>query len=339
MPDDGDPFWLVTPGIGTRSKLPSTEAKERATPTRPPTYPRGKNASMRPRPYWLFNRGRGMKPCTPKRNSPVPAVVSIDDIEPTTLLNVAETGSRTTAMPFTLSIGKSIGVVPDTGSVTSKPSTHKLDSWGRVPPMRSKPSRPRTTAGRSGNDCKMRGRAAGRRCASGAGMVLPMRSIDEPEEPSADATTSVTSVVRARSRVRRAACARGTCSGSKPSRAASTVSSGAPGFNSNAPCASDTTVSITRVSRFTSMRTPGSGSPVWSTTTPRSGSVAAGGGTCACAATGHASATSAIAHTIAQRRRARAALLLPIVPVMPRPPARAPVRARTSVTQAVAGRH
>ena len=77
FPDDGDPFWLVTPGIGTRSKLPSTEAKERATPTRPPTYPRGKNASMRPRPYWLFRRGRGMKPCTPARNSPVPVVVSM----------------------------------------------------------------------------------------------------------------------------------------------------------------------------------------------------------------------------------------------------------------------
>ena len=63
---------------------------------------------MRPSPYREFRRGRGMKPCTPAWNAPVPAVVSIDAIEPSTPLKVADTGSRTTAMPFTLSFGRSM---------------------------------------------------------------------------------------------------------------------------------------------------------------------------------------------------------------------------------------
>ena len=69
-------------------------------------------------------------------------------------------------MPLTLSFGRSIAEVSVTGSVTSKPSIHSADSCGRVPPMRSRPSRPRTTAGSSGSDCRMRGRGAGSRCAT-----------------------------------------------------------------------------------------------------------------------------------------------------------------------------
>ena len=135
-----------------------------------------------------------MNPWRPALNSPVPAVVSIDAIDPSTPLKVAEIGSRTTAMPFTLSFGRSMADVSVTGSVTSKPSIHSADSCGRVPPMRSRPSRPRTTDGSSGSDCRMRGRGAGRRIASGADMVLPRCSIDEPEDVSADATTLVTSL-------------------------------------------------------------------------------------------------------------------------------------------------
>ncbi len=149
---------------------------------------------MRPSPYWAFRRGRGMKPWTPPWNAPVPAVVSIDAIDPRTPLKVADTGSRTTAMPLTLSFGRSIADVSVTGSVTSKPSIQSADSCGLVPPMRSRPSRPRTTDGSSGSDCRMRGRGDGSRCASGAAIVLPRCSIDEPDEVSAEATTSVTSV-------------------------------------------------------------------------------------------------------------------------------------------------
>ena len=93
-----------------------------------------------------------MKPCTPAWNAPVPAVVSIDAIDPSTPLKVADTGSRTTAIPFTLSFGRSMAVVSVTGSVTSKPSIQSDNSCGRVPPMRSRPSRPRTTDGSSGDD-------------------------------------------------------------------------------------------------------------------------------------------------------------------------------------------
>ena len=165
----------------------------------------------------------------------MPAVVSIDAIEPRTPLNVADTGSRTTAMPFTLSFGRSMAVVRVTGSVTSKPSIHSADSCGRVPPIRSRPSRPRTTAGSSGSDCKMRGRGAGRRCASGAVIVLPRCSIDDPEEVSAEATTSVDALARAMTSTIRAAAARGTWMVSKPSSEASTTSVERPGSRSKVP--------------------------------------------------------------------------------------------------------
>ena len=200
-----------------------------------------------------------MNPWTPARNSPVPAVVSIDAIEPSTPLNVADTGSRTTAMPFTLSFGRSIADVSVTGSLTSKPSIHNADSCGRVPPMRSRPSRPRMTDGSSGSDCRMRGLAAGRRCASGAVIVLPRCSIEEPEEVSADATTSVTSLACASASTMRSAALRGTRVVWKPSRAASTMSVAGPGGSSNVPSAPVTVVWITWSPRYTSRRTPGSG--------------------------------------------------------------------------------
>ena len=53
---------------------------------------------------------------------------------------------------------------------------------------------PRTTAGNSGSDCRMRGLGAGRRIASGAVMVLPRCSIDDPDDISASPTTSVISL-------------------------------------------------------------------------------------------------------------------------------------------------
>ena len=102
----------------------------------PLAYARGKNASMRPSPSPL-NRGRGMKPWTPALNVPPPGTVSIEARDPSTPLNVAAIGSRSTAIPFTLSSGKSREVVPVTGSVTSKPSIHSEDSCGLVPPMTS----------------------------------------------------------------------------------------------------------------------------------------------------------------------------------------------------------
>ena len=200
---------------------------------------------MRPRPYWVFRRGRGMNPCTPAWNAPVPAVVSIDAIEPSTPLKVADTGSRTTAMPLTLSFGRSIADVSVTGSVTSKPSIHSADSCGRVPPMRSRPSRPRTTDGSSGSDCRMRGRGAGSRCASGAVIVLPRCSIDEPDEVSAEATTSVTSLACAIASTMRSAALRGTRVVSNPSSVASTVSVGGPGDSSNVPSPPVTVLWIT----------------------------------------------------------------------------------------------
>ena len=97
-------------------------------------------------------------------------------------------------MPLTLSFGRSIADVSVTGSVTSKPSTHSADSCGRVPPMRSSPSGPRTTDGSSGSDCRMRGRGSGRRDASCAVMRLPSVSIAAPDDVSTDATTVVDSV-------------------------------------------------------------------------------------------------------------------------------------------------
>ena len=53
-------------------------------------------------------------------------------------------------MPLTLSFGRSIAEVKVTGSVTSKPSIHNADSCGRVPPIRSRPSRPAVVRGRDG---------------------------------------------------------------------------------------------------------------------------------------------------------------------------------------------
>ena len=176
-----------------------------------------------------------MKPWTPPWNTPVPAVVSIDAIDPSTPLNVADTGSRTTAMPLTLSFGRSMAEVSVTGSVTSKPSIQSADSCGRVPPMRSRPSRPRTTDGSSGSDCRMRGRGEGRRWASGAAIVLPRCSIDEPDEVSAEATTSVTSLACAIASTMRSAALRGTRAVSKPSSVASTMSVAGPGASSNVP--------------------------------------------------------------------------------------------------------
>ena len=78
---------------------------------------------MWPRPSEL-SRGRGMNPCTPALNVSLPVEVSIDASDPSTPLKVAEIGSRSTAMPLTLSSGRSSAVVPVTGSVTSKPSIH-----------------------------------------------------------------------------------------------------------------------------------------------------------------------------------------------------------------------
>ena len=190
-----------------------------------------------------------MNPCTPARKAPVPAVVSIDAIEPSTPLKVADTGSRTIAMPLTLSFGRSIPEVRVTGSVTSKPSIHSADSCGRVPPMRSSPSRPRTTAGSSGSDWRMRGRDAGRRCAVAAVIVLPRCSIEEPEEVSADATTSVTLLARAIAITIFSACARGTRVVSNPSSVASIRSPGWPGDSSKVPSAAVVTVSTTRSPR------------------------------------------------------------------------------------------
>ena len=87
-------------------------------------------------------------------------------------------------------------LVDDDGlrGVTSNPSIQSDDSCGRVPPIRSSPSVPRTTDGRSGNDCKMRGRGSGKRCASCAVIRLPSVSIAAPDDVSTDATTVVDSV-------------------------------------------------------------------------------------------------------------------------------------------------
>ncbi len=92
-----------------------------------------------------------MKPCTPALNLSPPGKVSIEASEPSVPLNV------------TLSFGRSIAEVSVTGSVTSNPSIHSDDSCGRVPPMRSSPSGPRTTDGNSGSDCRIRGRGSGSR--------------------------------------------------------------------------------------------------------------------------------------------------------------------------------
>ena len=165
-----------------------------------------------------------MKPWTPALKVSPPVAVSIEASEPSTPLNVAEIGSRSTAMPFTLSSGKSSAVVPVTGSVTSNPSIQSEDSCGRVPPMRSWPSRPRMTDGSRGSACRMCGRGVGSRCASGADIVLPRRSMAAPDEVSADATTSVTSVVRPTTSVIRRASAGATLAVSNPSRIASSRS-------------------------------------------------------------------------------------------------------------------
>ena len=83
----------------------------------------------------------------------------------------------------------------------------------------------------------MRGRAAGSRCASGAVIVLPRCSIDDPDDVSVEATTSVTALARAMTSTIRSAAERRTRAGSKPSSAASTRSVGRPGVRSNVPSA------------------------------------------------------------------------------------------------------
>ncbi len=134
-----------------------------------------------------------------------------------TPLNVAAVGSRSTAMPLTLSFGRSTAEVSVTGSVMSKPSIQSGDSCGRVPPMRSRPSEPRRTEGSSGSDWRMRGRGSGRRSASVAVIVLPRVSMAAPDEVSADAVTSSASVVRPTTIVIRRASPADTVAVSNPS--------------------------------------------------------------------------------------------------------------------------
>ncbi len=101
--------------------------------------------------------------------------------------------------------------------------------------MRSSPSRPRTTAGSSGSDCRIRGRGAGRRCAIGAVIVLPRCSIVEPEEVSAEATTLVTSLAWAIAITIFSAALLATRVVSNPSSAASMTSVGEPARSSKLP--------------------------------------------------------------------------------------------------------
>src|SRR5260221_586993 len=79
-------------------------------------------------------------------------------------------------MPFTLSFGRSIADVRVTGSVTSKPSIHSADSCGRVPPMRSSPSRPRTTPGA---DCACARRGAPTNNTKSSGVKAPQKVREE----------------------------------------------------------------------------------------------------------------------------------------------------------------
>ncbi len=203
-----------------------------------------------------------MNPCTPAVNLSPPGAVSIDESDPSVPLKVAAVGSRSTAMPLTLSFGRSIADVSVTGSVTSKPSTHSDDSCGRVPPMRSSPSTPRTTEGSSGSDCRMRGRGSGSRFASCAVMRLPSVSIAAPDEVSTDATTVVDSVACATSSTMRLARLTGTGAGSNPSSVRLMTSSGTAVAMLNVPSDPETVELTTSWPRFTSMETPGRGKPV-----------------------------------------------------------------------------
>ena len=202
----------------------------------------------------------------PAFHSSEPGVVSMDAAEPSTSVNVAATGSRRTAMPRTLSTGRSIAVVPATGSVTSNPSIHSADSCGRVPLMFRRPSRPRTTPGSSGSDCRIRGRGIGRRWASGAVIVLPRCSMEAPAVVSADATTVVVALARASCNTTWLSAGR-TWAVSKPSSETMMVSSeSASAGKSYPPSRPVSSVRDELAAALDLHRTPGIGNPVWSTT-------------------------------------------------------------------------